>query len=400
MIMTYSENAMSVILLCSYLGIEKNDSLKPFSLGEWNLFLDDILKVKEEPSIVFSDDSSWKERLHYSDGQIERINGLISRGARVAFELDRLEKKGIKVVTLVDSDYPVLLRRKLKKKTPPLLFYAGNLELAKKIGIAVVGSRNADDECIGFTKRLVEKASGEKLIVYSGGARGIDSISETTALNSGGAVVSFVAGSLLSKIKKQETIRSIMEGRLLLFSDVKPDAGFSAARAMNRNKYIYASAYGAFVIESDYNKGGTWNGAMESIRNGYTKTLVWNNTKYCGNQKLIENGGTAFEMTEESIYSVVTKKQSGFEQLDLFGSNVCADDSEEVSRLDDDGKQRNKDDIYNMIKMLLVEYVGVGRRLEEISGNFNIVEQQMSIWLDCLCHDRLVVCEKGIYKKL
>ena len=106
----------------------------------------------------------------------------------------------------------------------------------------------------------------------------------------------------LQKIKKQETIRSIMEGRLLLFSDVKPDAGFSAARAMNRNKYIYASAYGAFVIESDYNKGGTWNGAMESIRNGYTKTLVWNNTKYCGNQKLIENGGTAFEMTEESIY--------------------------------------------------------------------------------------------------
>ena len=208
--MTYSENAMSVILLCSYLGIEKNDSLKPFSLGEWNLFLDDILKVKEEPSIVFSDDSSWKERLHYSDGQIERINGLISRGARVAFELDRLEKRGIKVVTLVDSDYPVLLRRKLKKKTPPLLFYAGNLELAKKIGIAVVGSRNADDECIGFTKRLVEKASGEKLIVYSGGARGIDSISETTALNSGGAVVSFVADSLLSKIKKQETIRSII----------------------------------------------------------------------------------------------------------------------------------------------------------------------------------------------
>ena len=200
--MTYSENAMSVILLCSYLGIEKNDSLKPFSLGEWNLFLDDILKVKEEPSIVFSDDSSWKERLHYSDGQIERINGLISRGARVAFELDRLEKKGIKVVTLVDSDYPVLLRRKLKKKTPPLLFYAGNLELAKKIGIAVVGSRNADDECIGFTKRLVEKASGEKLIVYSGGARGIDSISETTALNSGGAVVSFVADSLLSKSRK------------------------------------------------------------------------------------------------------------------------------------------------------------------------------------------------------
>lgn len=395
--MVYSENAMSIILLCSHLGIEKSDSLKPFTLGEWNLLLDDILKLNEEPSIVFSGDSNWKEKLHYSDDQLERISGLISRGARVAFELDSLEKKGIKVVTLGDSDYPVLLRRKLKKKTPPLLFYAGNLELAKKIGIAVVGSRNADDECIAFTKRLVEKASREKLIVYSGGARGIDSISETTALNSGSAVVSFVADSLLSKIKKQETIRNIMEGKLLLFSDVKPDVGFSPARAMSRNKYIYASAYGAFVIESDYNKGGTWNGAMESIRNDYTKTLIWNNKKYSGNQKLIENGGTAFEITEESIYSVITKKQDSFEQLDLFGSHVGTD---EIGELEEAGKQRHKNDIYNMVKMLLVEYVGVGRRLEEISSNFGIVENQMSIWLDCLCHDKLVVCEKGIYKKL
>lgn len=398
--MTYSENAMSVILLCSYLGIEKNDTLKPFSLGEWNLFLEELLKIKEELSVVLSNDGSWMEKLHYSDEKLERISVLVSRGAKVAFELDNLEKKGIKVVTLVDGDYPILLRRKLKKKTPPVLFYSGNLELAKKIGIAVVGSRNADEECIAFTRRLVEKAAKEKLIVYSGGARGIDSVSETTALNSGSAVVSFVADSLLGKIKKQEIIKSIMEGRLLLLSDVKPDVGFSAARAMNRNKYIYASAYGAFVIESDYNRGGTWNGAMESIRNGYTRTLVWNNKKYNGNQKLIENGGTAYEITEESIYSVITKKQNSFEQLDLFGSYVCADDSEKVSELGEGGKQRQKNDIYDMVKMLLVEYVGVGKRLEEISGNFNIVEQQMSIWLDCLCHDRLVVCEKGLYKKL
>lgn len=398
--MAYSENAMSVILLCSYLGIEKNDSLKPFSLGEWNLFLDDIIRIKEKPSIIFSVESSWKEKLHYSNEQLERIDGLISRGARVAFELDSLEKKGIKAVTLVDGDYPVLLRRKLKKKAPPILFYAGNLDLAKKIGIAVAGSRNADDECMEFAKRLVEKASKEKLIIYSGGARGIDRISEATALNSGGAVVSFVADSLLSKIKKQETIKNIMEGRLLLFSDVKPDAGFSAARAMNRNKYIYASAYGAFVIQSDYNKGGTWNGAIESIRNSYTKTFVWDNKKYNGNQKLIENGAAAFEITEESVYSVITKKQDSFEQLDLFGKGVCADDSSETIETEDAGKKRNKNDIYDMVKMLLVEYVGVGKRLEEISSNFNIVEKQMSIWLDCLCHDKLVVCDKGIYKKL
>lgn len=326
--MTYSENAMSAILLCSYLGIDKDDNLKPFSLGEWNAFIDDIREAKEELTVVFSNDSSWKERLHYSDGHSERIDKLISRGVKAAFELDSLEKKGIKAVTIFDEDYPILLRRKLKKKAPPVLFYAGNLELAKKIGIAVVGSRNVDDEGMAFTKRLVEKASKEKLVVYSGGARGVDSVSEITAINSGSAVVSFVADSLSGKIKKQETIKNIIDGRLLLLSDVKPDAGFSAARAMNRNKYIYASAYGAFVIESDYNKGGTWNGAIESIKNGYTKTLIWDNKKYNGNQKLIESGGTAFAITEESIYSVITKKQESYEQLDLFRS--CVGENREI----------------------------------------------------------------------
>lgn len=131
-IMFYSENAMSAILLCSYLGIDKNDLLKPFSLGEWNSFLDRLIEIKEEPSVIFKTEYNWIEKMNYSKEQKERINNLISRGANVAFELESLEKKGIQVVTLFDSDYPVLLKRKLKRKTPPILFYAGNLELAKK----------------------------------------------------------------------------------------------------------------------------------------------------------------------------------------------------------------------------------------------------------------------------
>lgn len=397
--MTYSENAMTAILLCSYLAINKEDSLKPFSLGEWNTFLDEMIRMEEEPSIVFSNDNNWMEKIHYSHEQKERIQKLVSRGASAAFELDNLEKKNIKVVTMFDADYPVLLRKKLKKKTPPILFYAGNLELAKKIGIAVVGSRNVDDEGIEFTKRLVEKSSRDKLIVYSGGARGVDTISEAAALNSGSAVVSFLADSLLRKIKKKEVIKSIMEGRLLLFSDVKPDAGFSAARAMNRNKYIYACAYGAFVVESDDNKGGTWNGAVESIRNNYTKTFIWNHKKYNGNQKLIENGGIPYEMTEESIYSVITKKQERFQQLDLFDNCVYANETKDTDKPEIVKKKNDKNDIYNIVKMFLVEYVGNGRSLEEISDHFNLVESQVRIWMERLCQDNFVVLEKGVYKK-
>lgn len=106
------------------------------------------------------------------------------------------------MVTQFDEDYPILLKRKLKKKMPPLLYYAGNISLAKKIGIAVAGSRNVDKDGMEFTKRLVEKASQEKLVIYSGGAKGVDTVAEETAIRSGSAVISFIADSLLSRIKK------------------------------------------------------------------------------------------------------------------------------------------------------------------------------------------------------
>lgn len=132
--MDYSEKAMGAILLCSYLGLEEKDSLKPFSLGEWNAFLDDLMGIEEEISILFSNDQSWKDKLHYSDEQLERISGLLARGVKVAFELDSLEKKGIRVVTLFDADYPILLRRKLKKKCRLSCFMQVIWSLQKKLG--------------------------------------------------------------------------------------------------------------------------------------------------------------------------------------------------------------------------------------------------------------------------
>lgn len=144
--MVYSENAMSAILLCSYLGIKSDDFGKPLSLGEWNILLEKLAEVKEEPGAVLQNDSSWAEKVNCPKELIGRIRGLILRGGNVALELDDLGRKGIFVVTQFDENYPILLKRKLKEKMPPILYYAGNIDLAKKIGIAVAGSRNVDED--------------------------------------------------------------------------------------------------------------------------------------------------------------------------------------------------------------------------------------------------------------
>lgn len=321
--MKYTDNEISVILLCSYIGVSKDLNVKPLSLGEWNKFFDLILKAKLEPRIVFNSDGLDLKNMGYDQQFIERVNKLVDRGAAFSFEIQEYEKKGINVVTEINKDYPIMLKRQLKKKKPPILFYSGDLSLANKVGIGVVGSRNISTEGFDFTKDLVEKASKEKLIIYSGGAKGVDETAETVALNTGGAVVSYIADSLVSKIKKPAVASNIANGSMLLLSDQKPDAGFSAGRAMNRNKYIYASAYGTFVVESDYNKGGTWSGATDAIKNKWGRVFVHENSLE-GNKKLIELGGVSYKITDTKLLDIITAIQKedtdkiSYEQMDIF----------------------------------------------------------------------------------
>ena len=68
--------------------------------------------------------------------------------------------------------------------------------------------------------------------IVSGGARGIDTVSETEALLNGSFVVEYLSGSLLKKLRKSDTVRQIHTGSLLLMSAARPDTGFHVGVAM------------------------------------------------------------------------------------------------------------------------------------------------------------------------
>lgn len=313
--MNYTDNEMCTILLSSYIGIEDNTEIKPLSLGEWNRFVDILIKNKLEPSIAYSHEISTLKEFGYDELFIERIKKLVGRGASVAFELEEYENRGINVLTFINKKYPIMLKRQLKNKMPPVLYYSGDISLVNKVGIGVVGSRNITVDGVEFTDKLVKKAAEERLVIFSGGAKGVDMTSQTVAINNGGAVVAYIADSLVSRIKKRDISKNISDGKLLLISDLKPNAGFSAGRAMNRNKLIYASAMGTFVVESEYNKGGTWTGATEAMKNKWGKVLVWNNDIE-GNKKLIEQGGIAYDLKSEKLLDVISKQYDSSKEVE------------------------------------------------------------------------------------
>ena len=85
------------------------------------------------------------------------------------------------------------------------------------------------------------------------------------ALEAGGKVVGVLADSLERLALNREHRNLLMEGQLVLISPYDPSAGFNVGHAMQRNKLIYALADAALVVSSDYEKGGTWAGAVEQL---------------------------------------------------------------------------------------------------------------------------------------
>lgn len=383
-----TDNAYVTILLCSYLGVN-NGNYKPYTALQWSELGNKIInsKIGEPAKLLNMDKESIINSIKIREEEADRIVNLLSRGANIAFLLEDLSRKGISIVTRSDIEYPKKLKSTLKKYSPPILFYCGDLSLANKIGIGIVGSRNIDDEGIKFTQLLAKKAVEEKLVVFSGGAKGVDEISETTALNNQGYVVSILADSLSKKIMSKAIRDNILSGKQLLLTANNPDAPFSVANAMNRNKYIYALSNGTFVVASDYNKGGTWAGAVENIKKGWVNTFVWNNNKYIGNTELIKKGGVGIEdLNNISIKELISNKVKRMDQLNIFDfdktdkrvpferENIIGENEDEYSSSDYD--------VYNKAINLMLNLLKEPKSIEEVTASLNITKSQAIAWIN------------------
>ena len=273
--MSISNDSYAMLLLCSDLAIKAlGDGVKPYTIAQWSKLAERLSVNSLTPAALFDVSSDSMKTLNLSDDEITRIEKLLSRSGQLGVEVAALNDKGIQVMTRADSIYPASLRRKLKRLAPPVLYYAGNLSLLQNSGVSIVGSRNIDEAALRFTEQLSKRCTDDGMNIVSGGARGVDSIAESVANRSDGTTIIVVADSMEKKIRNKETREAIMRKQSLILSAFRPDIPFQAYVAMERNKYVYALADFVVVVSSDYNKGGTWAGATENLRNKWVPMFV------------------------------------------------------------------------------------------------------------------------------
>ncbi|MDY7020752.1 MAG: DNA-processing protein DprA, partial [Cyanobacteriota bacterium] len=245
-----------------------------------------------------------------------RIQALLERGVMLGFAVERWTNQGLWIIGRGDAEYPKLLKHRLKHSAPAILYGVGNQDLLYQKGLAVVGSRDIDQDGLEYTQKIAQTCAEENIQVISGGARGVDQASMLGVLEADGTAVGVLADSLIKAATLGKYRPYIRARRLTLISAYDPNARFTVGNAMGRNKYIYALADHALVISSSVEKGGTWAGAMEVLKKMPTVPL-WvrmenmqiENKIPEGNQKLIEQGGRPFKFLnwDDSLLNLLSQ---------------------------------------------------------------------------------------------
>jgi DNA processing protein len=166
----------------------------------------------------------------------------------------KLRDYGIDVLTILDQEYPHVLRA--INNPPPLLYIKGTLKREDELAIAIVGSRASTY----YGKRQAEKFSRNLVkrgfTIVSGMARGIDTVAHDAAIQEGGRTIAFLGSGInvvYPKENRQLMQRIIENGAVL--TEFPLDTEPIAVNFPQRNRLISGMSLGIVVIEATLRSG-------------------------------------------------------------------------------------------------------------------------------------------------
>lgn len=205
-------------------------------------------------------------RLGYSEYEAGHIVSLLGRERQLDGYLLAAEKADVAVITRLDARFPQRLREQLGARCPAALFCRGDLELLQSVCVSVVGSRHLASPGAQFAAQAGCLAAREGFTLCSGDAMGADRTAQEACLRGGGSVLIFPATELVY-CPARENVLYAAEGGFEL--------GFSAQRALGRNRFIHAMGEKTLVAQTSFGKGGTWNGSLDNLQHEYSPLFVF-----------------------------------------------------------------------------------------------------------------------------
>jgi DNA processing protein len=217
--------------------------------------VNDLVKHYGSPLAIFEKDGhsilkKWVA-IHSSATDVEAPGVLLQKAGQ---QLERAKELGITVLTPSDDRYPPLLRE--IDAPPPVLFVKGTLDCFAGHCVGVVGTRRPTQYGRNAASAIVKQLVDKQIVIVSGLAHGIDTVSHQTCLDNGGTTIA-VLGCGLDRVYPADNKKLAADilGRGAIVSEFDlgtPPEPFNFPR---RNRIISGLSAGVLVVEAPKRSG-------------------------------------------------------------------------------------------------------------------------------------------------
>lgn len=231
-------------------------------------------------------------------------------------EKEFAESKSVKLVTIIDDEYPELLK---KISYPPIVLYVlGNVDVLKTTSVGIVGTRNPSLYGRAMTKKFAYGLAQRGVCIVSGLALGIDTEAHTATLLGKGQTVA-VVGSALDCLYPKDNIelaRSIIRSGGAVISEYPFGIYGSRQTFPMRNRIISGLSRGVLVVEAAMNSGSliTAERAMEQNRPVMAIPGRLDSELSAGTNRLIADGARLVETVDDIIDEMNSMRLIDMEQ--------------------------------------------------------------------------------------
>jgi len=220
-------------------------------------------------------------------------------------EYNLMNKRGVKVVTWLDNDYPESLRE--IADAPVVLYVKGDILCAKPLSMAIVGSRRASFYGISASEKFARLLAELGFTVISGLARGIDTAAHKGALKTHGVTIA-VLGCGLSNIYPLEN-KDLLENIATTGAVVSEFPMQTMPVSYNfprRNRIISGLSMGVIVVEAAQRSGAliTADYALEQGREVYAIPGKIDQAASQGVNGLIKQGAKLITSVEDILEDI------------------------------------------------------------------------------------------------
>ena len=195
------------------------------------------------------------QRFGTAEAAIEALPDLARRGGRayvaaapegIAEEISQVRRARAKYLFHDQLGYPPLLAE--MNGAPPILTWRGDLSLASRPSVAIVGARNASAAAVKLARDFSAALSEAGIIVVSGLARGIDAAAHWGSLPTTIGVIASGIDVTYPPEHADLQERVALDG--LLFAEQPPGTEPLARHFPSRNRIIAGLAAGTLVVEA------------------------------------------------------------------------------------------------------------------------------------------------------